>query len=342
MSFEKAFDEVTSVRSIGYSLEDICHETADMYTIKDYDDLYQAKVKEFGYENVNVGYEDIVRSVLDAVIRFFERLWVAIKSFFDHVVIQNKNFIKEITRLSNDLINAIHSNNNALNIKVEKAIPHSKMIQAMGLTNNVVSSSFKKMIGFRLYGFVSKTITGIDDATFENGIDLSKSFTGIDTTNNTQFGDFGFAIVDKPVSYGAGNDSIRSDRLEFYQSSKSQIDYSNPVAPYIENNKSMSELGYNESFIKLLTEIAIKTAEIIAKNHSLVVNDVKKVHDTFRSVPKSKNEDSNIALKAAKTMSIANSFTSMIQSSVSASSYYCTCLQRTFAIFRDAIRASSN
>ena len=345
MSFAESFNEITNIRRNGLDLFDIANEVISLESIKDNKTEYNKKIIEFGFENINIAYEEVITTVLDAIRRFFEKLWVAIKSFFSEVVVRQKNYISNISKKYNILekLSKVKSTINITDARVEECIEYKDLYRILTVFKTINNSIFAKVTGFRLYGFIEKDITGISNDEFDNGIDIIKSLP----IPYDRFKECGFSVVNKETT--TGDFTVQRQELLFDKSSVKISYTSDNLASLIKHDKSVSDLGYDIKNIKILVDTAIAASETIIKNHSLVVNDIDKVKKSVTKIipVKDKNisvlnrssKDSTVAEKCNKAVGICNTFTSMIQAVVLASGFYNTTVQTTIDRIYDAIKA---
>ena len=342
MSFAESFDELTNVRRMGLDLFDIANETISLEAIKDNKVEYANKIKEFGFENVNVAYEEVVTTVLDAIRRFFEKLWIAIKSFFSKVVAQQKLYIATMNKKYSAIekLFKVRSTINISDARVAECLDFNSINELLPEYTAVCKKVFKKVVGFRLYGFLDKIITGVSNDEFDNGIDIHNTL-GMDVDTLSKLG---FSVEAREVTTG---EFTLSRQEMFFDKSKVKANYtSNINTALLEYNKSITELGYNLENIKSIINNCITASEEIIKNHTLVTNDIQKVLQKVTVVSKNgvkyidnDSNDSTVAEKCNKAVGICNTFTSMIQAVVLAAGFYNTTVQTTIDRIYDAIKA---
>ena len=344
MSFAESFNEITNIRRNGLDLFDIANEVISLESIKDNKTEYNKKIIEFGFENVNVAYEEVITTVLDAIRRFFEKLWIAMKSFFSKVVVQQKLYITTMNKkyAAIEKLFKVKSTIDITDAKVETCLKFSDIDTHLVKYKKVCKLVFDKILGFRLYGFIDKAITGVSTDEFNNGIDIAKTLN-IDINDLSTIG---FVLMSKPVKK---NDFSTAKEVMEFRNDHVQINYNSEESYRIlEHNKSIQELGYNLETIKNMINNCTEFSDIIIKKHTLVTNDIQKVYqsvtkvnkDGSRSIVKDdSNNDSMVADRCTKAVGICNTFTSMIQAIVLASGFYNTTVQTTIDKIYDAIKA---
>ena len=342
MSFAESFNEITNIRRNGLDLFDIANEVISLESIKDNKTEYNKKIIEFGFENVNVAYEEVITTVLDAIRRFFEKLWVAMKSFFSKVVAQQKLYIATMNKkyAAIEKLFKVKSTINVLDAKIEECLHFNSINELLPKYTTVCKEVFKKVVGFRLYGFLDKIITGISNDEFDNGIDIHKTLNmDVDTLTK-----LGFSVEAREVT--TGEFTLSRQEMSFDKSNVEANYTSDTNINLLEHNKTISELGYEPKSIKSMIDNCITASEVIIKNHTLVINDIQKVFQKVTVVSKNggkfidnDSNDSTVAEKCNKAVGICNTFTSMIQAVVLASGFYNTTVQTTIDRIYDAIKA---
>lgn len=342
MSFAESFNEITNIRRNGLDLFDIANEVISLESIKDNKAEYNNKIIEFGFENINVGYEEVVTTILDAIRRFFEKLWIAMKSFFSKVVAQQKLYIATMNKKYDAIekLFKVKSTINVLDAKVDECLHFNNINELLPKYTTVCKEVFKKVVGFRLYGFLDKVITGVSNDEFDNGIDIHKTLNmNVDTLTK-----LGFSVEAREVT--TGEFTLSRQEMSFDKSNVEANYTSDTNIDFLEHNKSISELGYEPKTIKSMIDNCIAASEVIIKNHTLVTSDIQKVFQKVTTVSRngtklidSDSDDSTVAEKCNKAVGICNTFTSMIQAVVLASGFYNTTVQTTIDRIYDAIKA---